>query len=140
MAGLIDRYFAQTYRSEVLGMVLVDTFTPDIKRLFGSLWPRYDTLLNYPGTALDTDPEWETMDIDGAMRAAQRARPLPLMPLAVMSKTEQFGFAPGFPEDVARSSCRSGRSRRTGWCRSNRRPPTCSRLAAITTCRSAIPT
>ena len=106
MAGLIDRYFAQRYRSEVLGMVLVDTFGTDIKRLFGSLWPRYDKLLNFPGTSLDTAPGWETMDIDGAIRAVERARQLPRMPLAVISKTEQFGLAPGFPKDVARKLLR----------------------------------
>jgi pimeloyl-ACP methyl ester carboxylesterase len=101
MAGLIDRYFAQTYRKEVRGMVLVDAFGTDIKRLFGSLWPRYDHLLNFPGTPLETQPGWETIDVDGAIRDVQRAKPLPRMPLAVISKTEQFGLSPGFPKDVA---------------------------------------
>ena len=102
MAGLIDRYFAQTYRHEVIGMVLVDAFNTDIKPLFGPLWPRYDHLLNFPGTPLQHKRGWETIDINGAIRTVERARPLPRMPLAVISKTEQFSLPPGFPKDVAR--------------------------------------
>ena len=101
MAGMIDRYFASKYRREVRGMVLVDAFGPAIKRLMGRFWPRYDHLLNFPGTPLEREPGWETLDIDGAIRAVQRARPLAKMPLAVISKTEQFALAPSFPKDVA---------------------------------------
>ena len=101
MGGMIDRYYAQTYRKDVAGMVLVDAFGRDIKRLFGSLWPAYDHLLNFPGTTLDFAPGWERIDIDGAIRAVQRARPLPRMPLAVISKTEPFGLPPGTPKDIA---------------------------------------
>ena len=101
MGGMIDRYYAQTYRRDVAGLVLVDAFGPDIKRLFSSLWPTYDHLLNFPGTALDTAPGWERIDIDGAIRAVQRARPLPRMPLAAISKTEPVGLAPGTPKEIA---------------------------------------
>jgi pimeloyl-ACP methyl ester carboxylesterase len=99
--GLIDRYFAQTYHRQVLGMVLVDAFDPSIKRLFGPLWPRYEHLLNFPGTPLDNAPGWETIDIDGALRAVQRGRRLPRMPLAVISKTEPFAVQSGFPRIIA---------------------------------------
>jgi pimeloyl-ACP methyl ester carboxylesterase len=102
MAGLIDRYFAQTYRREVLGMVLVDAFNTDIKPLFGALWPRYDHLLNFPGTPLEHQPGWETIDVDGAIRDVARAEPLPRMPLAVISKTKQFSLPAGFPKEVAK--------------------------------------
>jgi pimeloyl-ACP methyl ester carboxylesterase len=101
MAGLIDRYFASKYRREVCGMVLVDAFGPAIERLMGRFWPRYAHLLNFPGTPLEHEPGWETLDIDRAIRAVERARPLPKMPLAVISKTEQFALAPSFPKDVA---------------------------------------
>lgn len=101
MAGVIDRYFAATYRREVRGMVLVDAFAPAIKRLMGRFWPRYDHLLNFPGTPLEQQPGWETLNVNGAIRAVQQARPLPRMPLAVISKTEQFALGPDFPKDVA---------------------------------------
>ena len=101
MGGLIDRYFAQTYRRQVAGMVLVDAFGTDIERLFGSLWPRYERLLNFPGTPLDHQAGFETIDVAGGIQAVERAKPLPRMPLAVISKTEPFGKTPGFPDDVA---------------------------------------
>jgi pimeloyl-ACP methyl ester carboxylesterase len=101
MGGLIDRYFAQRYRREVLGMVLVDAFGTNIKRLFGPLWPRYEQLLNFPGTPLDHQAGFETIDVAGGIRAVQRARPLPRIPLAVISKTEPFATTPGFPRDIA---------------------------------------
>jgi pimeloyl-ACP methyl ester carboxylesterase len=102
MGGLIARYFAQTHRQQVGGMVLVDAFGTDIKPLMGRLWPRYRQLVNAPpGTELVTQPGWETLDIDGAIRAVKRAKPLPRMPLAVVSKTEQFGLTPDFPKDIA---------------------------------------
>ncbi len=82
-------------------MVLVGAFNTDVKPLFGTLWPQYDHLLNFPGTPLEHQPGWETIDIDGAIRDMERAKPLPRMPLAVISKTRQFSLPPGFPRRVA---------------------------------------
>ena len=45
--GLIVRYHAQKYPRETAGMVLLDAFGTNIKRLFGRLWPRYAHLLNF---------------------------------------------------------------------------------------------
>ena len=98
--GMIARLFAQTHPAEVAGMVLIDAFGTDIKRLFGRLWPRYAALLNHPGTPLDTQRGFETVDADGAIRAIVRARPLPRIPLAVLSKGEPFATAPGTPADL----------------------------------------
>jgi hypothetical protein len=68
----------------------------NIRSLFGpDLWPDYVELLNHPGTPLDSDPGFETIDIDGAIDAVLQAPPLPRVPLAVMSKTEPFATAPG---------------------------------------------
>ena len=99
--GLIIRYFAQRYPREAAGMVLVDAFGTNIKRLFGRLWARYKHLLNFPGTPLENDPGWETVVADRAIRAINNAR-LPRMPLAVISKTEPFATAPGTPKDLTR--------------------------------------
>jgi pimeloyl-ACP methyl ester carboxylesterase len=94
--GMIVRLFAQTYPSEVAGLVLVDAFGTNIRSLFGpNLWPGYVELLNHPGTPRDSDPAFETIDIDGTIDAVLQARALPRVPLAVMSKTEPFATAPG---------------------------------------------
>jgi pimeloyl-ACP methyl ester carboxylesterase len=99
--GLIVRYYAQKYPREAAGMVLVDAFGTNIKRLFGRLWPRYEHLLNFPGTPLENDPGWETVDADGAIKAINNAK-LPRIPLAVISKTEPFATASGTPNDLLR--------------------------------------
>lgn len=99
--GLIVRYYAQRYPREAAGMVLVDAFGTNIKRLFGRLWPRYEHLLNFPGTPLEQDRGWETVDAEGAIKAINNAK-LPRMPLAVISKTEPFATAPGTPKDLTR--------------------------------------
>jgi pimeloyl-ACP methyl ester carboxylesterase len=114
--GLIVRLFAQTYPSETAGLVFVDAFGTNIKRLFGSrLWPRYVRLLNFPGIPLDRQPGFETVDIDGAIRTVQAARRLPRVPLAMISKTEPFATAPGTPKDLPQSSSRCGPPSRTPW-------------------------
>jgi pimeloyl-ACP methyl ester carboxylesterase len=94
--GMIVRLFAQTHPSKVAGLVLVDAFGTNIRSLFGpDLWPGYVELLNHPGTPLDSDPSFETVDMDGAIDAVLQAPALPRVPLAVMSKTEPFATAPG---------------------------------------------
>jgi pimeloyl-ACP methyl ester carboxylesterase len=94
--GMIVRLFAQSYPSKAAGLVLVDSFGTNIRSLFGpDLWPGYVELLNHPGTPLDSDPTFETVDIDGAIDAVLQAPALPRIPLAVMSKTEPFATAPG---------------------------------------------
>jgi pimeloyl-ACP methyl ester carboxylesterase len=99
--GLIVRYYAQRYPRDAAGMVLVDAFGTNIKRLFGRLWARYKHLLNFPGVRLENDPGWETVDADGAIRAITNAK-LPRIPLAVISKTEPFATASGTPKDLTR--------------------------------------
>jgi pimeloyl-ACP methyl ester carboxylesterase len=99
--GLIVRLFAQTYPARTVGLVFVDAFGTNIRRLFGRrLWPLYVKLLNRPGTALDHQPGFETVDVDNAFNAIKRAKPLPRIPLAVISKTEPFATAPGVPGQV----------------------------------------
>jgi pimeloyl-ACP methyl ester carboxylesterase len=94
--GMIVRLFTQTFPSKVAGLVFVDAFGTNIRSLFGpELWPSYVDLLNHPGTPFDSNPSFETIDIDGAIDAILRARELPRIPLAVMSKTEPFATAPG---------------------------------------------
>jgi hypothetical protein len=82
-------------------LVLVDSFGENIERLFGPrLWPRYVKLLNQPGTPLDRQPHFETFDVNETIRAMQKAKPLPRVPLAVISKTEPFATGPTAPKDV----------------------------------------
>ncbi|WP_322871521.1 alpha/beta fold hydrolase [Streptomyces goshikiensis] len=98
--AMITRNFAQEHPGKVAGLVFVDGFGTDLKELFGKDWPAYLRLLNNPGTAFDSDPGFEKVDIDGAIRAIGAAGPLPKVPLAVLSKTEPFATAPGAPKEL----------------------------------------
>jgi len=96
--GLILRLFAQTYPADAAGLVLVDAFGTAIKPLFGGQWASYQVILNYPGTALDSMPGFETVDADEAIAAVEQGRALPRIPVAVISKTEPFAASPTVPE------------------------------------------
>jgi pimeloyl-ACP methyl ester carboxylesterase len=98
--GMIVRLFAQTYPAKVAGLVLVDSLNTNIRDLFGDLWPQYRQILNYPGIPLDSDPNWEAFDVDGAIDSVLAAPALPAVPLAVMSKTEPFATSPTVPPEV----------------------------------------
>jgi pimeloyl-ACP methyl ester carboxylesterase len=99
--GMIVRLYASTYPRLTAGLVLVDSFGENIRRLFGArLWPRYVRLLNQPGTPLDRQSDFETFDVNESITAIQRARRLPRVPLAVISKTQPFGTTSTAPKDV----------------------------------------
>jgi pimeloyl-ACP methyl ester carboxylesterase len=100
MGGMIVRSYAQRNRSDVAGLVLVDAFGTNIRRLFGRGWPAYLELLNNPGLPQDSDPRFERLEVDGAIDAVERGPRLPRVPLAVMSKTEPFGTPPGTPRSI----------------------------------------
>ncbi|WP_024795164.1 alpha/beta fold hydrolase [Tomitella biformata] len=101
--GMIVRSFAQTCPSSTAGLVFVDAFGPNIKQLFDAQWPDYAETLNKPGTALDNQPDWETVDADEAISAIQNGGPLPEVPAAVISKTEPFGVSPTVPATLTQT-------------------------------------
>jgi hypothetical protein len=73
------------------GLVLVDTFSPNIPKLFGAGWPAYQRVLAHPGTAEDNKPGFEVIDIDRSVDELAAAAPLRKgLPLVVLSKTEPF--------------------------------------------------
>jgi len=101
--GMIVRSFSQTYPSATAGLVFVDAFGPNIKQLFGAQWAAYVETLNEPGTALDDQSGWETVDADEAIRAIENGGPLPKVPAAVISKTEPFGVSSTVPVALTRT-------------------------------------
>lgn len=135
--GMIVRLFAQTYPSKSAGLVLVDSFGTNIRSLFGpDLWPGYVELLNHPGTSLDSDPSFETVDIDGAIDAILQAPALPRIPLAVMSKTEPFATAPGVSPAITSKLDEVWPLVQDALVALNPQTPTSSRPEATTTFRS----
>ncbi len=99
--GLILQSFAETYPSESAGLVLIDAFGTELKPLMGvRAWPPYEVFLNQPGTPLDSQPGFETIDIDGAIADVLRTPELPKFPLAVMTKSEPFATSPRVPKEI----------------------------------------
>jgi hypothetical protein len=101
--GMIVRQFAQTYPRSSAGIVFVDAFGPNIAELFGTQWPAYAQTLNKPGTALDEEPGWETIDPDEAIRTVQHGGPLPHIPAVVISKTQPFAVSPSVPGSITQT-------------------------------------
>ncbi|GAA2641138.1 MULTISPECIES: alpha/beta fold hydrolase [Streptomyces] len=98
--GMITRLYAQRHPGKTAGLVFVDAFGTDIRALFGARWAAYRELLDRPGTPFDAQPAFERVDLDGAIDSVTAARPLPAVPMAVLSKTEPFAAPPGTPKDL----------------------------------------
>ncbi|MEU8841053.1 alpha/beta hydrolase [Streptomyces roseus] len=98
--GMITRLYAQRHPAKTAGLVFVDAFGTDMEPYFGARWPAYLKLLNNPGTTFDADPAFEKVDVDGAIAAVRAAKPLPEVPMAVLSKTEPFAAPAGSTKDV----------------------------------------
>ncbi len=94
MGGLLARLYAATYPDQVAGLVFVDAFPVEIRNSMGSRWPRYEKVLAHPGTAFDTDPHFEVLDVDASIDQIATARPLKEVPMAVISKTLAFPLPP----------------------------------------------
>ncbi|MFI6001345.1 alpha/beta fold hydrolase [Streptomyces sp. NPDC051366] len=98
--AMITRLFAQQHPEKTAGLVFIDAFGTNMQPFFAAQWPAYLKLLNNPGTPFDADPRFEQVDIDGAVEAVKAAKPLPRVPMAVLSKTEPFAAPAGSPKAV----------------------------------------
>jgi pimeloyl-ACP methyl ester carboxylesterase len=91
LGGMFARLYAQTHPDEVAGLVLVDTFSPEVPAIFGEKWPAYRDLLSSTGTGRSRCRTHRSRCQRHA--AAAGARPAPAAP-RVLSKTEPFGGLP----------------------------------------------
>ncbi|WBO62340.1 alpha/beta fold hydrolase [Streptomyces camelliae] len=98
--GMVIRLYAQQHPGQVAGLVFVDAFGADLKKLMGGDWQAYLKVLARPGTPFDHDPKFEQVDVDGAVTAVNGAKPLPHVPAAVLSKSEPFAAPSGTPKNV----------------------------------------
>ncbi|MFF3013123.1 alpha/beta fold hydrolase [Streptomyces sp. NPDC057939] len=88
--GMLALRYAQEHPGRTRGLVLVDALGPGLKPAMGADWAAYVESLRHPGTAFDTDPNFEQVDIDAGVDAIDRGGPLPPVPVAVLSKTAPF--------------------------------------------------
>ena len=98
--GLIVRLYAATHRREVIGMVLVDALSEFLQgRLSRAQIAAYDKLNNGPLEGVDY-PDLEQILFRPSfaeMRRADRRRPLPDIPLSVISRALPLPLPEGLP-------------------------------------------
>ena len=98
--GLVARYYANRYPTEVAGMVLIDSFSPELRDAIGpKLWPSWIVWNTAPKEIVDDYPDYEQVDFDAALDevvAHKAIRPMPLSPTRSTASS------------LAAASCRRG--------------------------------
>jgi pimeloyl-ACP methyl ester carboxylesterase len=105
--GLIAQLYASTDPRAVAGLVLVDAFAAVMPKLMGPLWSAYRAQINTVPAALESYGHLEYLNFDASCQQVLHGRPLPRMPLVVVSKGRPFqlpagGLPPGFAEALER--------------------------------------
>ncbi len=109
LGGMFIRLYASTYPNEVVGMVLVDALSEQVKVLLlrSAQWTLYNNrFLISPPPGLK--PYWnlETIDMNTSiaqMGQAAAAKPLRLMPLVVLSHTQPFELPSDVPPEFPKA-------------------------------------
>jgi pimeloyl-ACP methyl ester carboxylesterase len=94
LGGLFMRLYAQLYPDQVRGLVLVDAFPAELPALFGSKWPAYRQVLNYPLPQFAKNPDFEQIDIDASISQIAKTPALHQMPVVVLTKAKPFARPP----------------------------------------------
>jgi pimeloyl-ACP methyl ester carboxylesterase len=90
--GAIARLYAHTYPAQVTGMVLIDSFGPELRAKFtAQQWKTWGTLNATPAAALKAYPASEQLNNDVALDQVETARSIPPMPLVVLAADQDYG-------------------------------------------------
>jgi pimeloyl-ACP methyl ester carboxylesterase len=100
--GLVARLFAHQYPTEVAGMVLVDSFSPELREAMPDLWPSWIAWNTTPAAILEDYPDYERVDFDKALDEIVANRSIPSMPLVVLTADKPYPAPtqPGLPADI----------------------------------------
>jgi len=108
LGGLFCRLYSATYPSDVVGMVLVDSWQEDLPAILGPAgWAAYVDLATPPPPGLKDYADLELVDFAAAsarMSEAARAAPLPALPLFVISRAKPVQFPPDVPSAFSREA------------------------------------
>jgi pimeloyl-ACP methyl ester carboxylesterase len=101
--GLVARYFAHEYPTEVAGMVLIDSFSPELREAMPTdLWPSW-IVWNTPSASIIEDyPDYEQVAYDQALDEVANNRSIPPMPLVVLTADQPYPAPtqPGLPANL----------------------------------------
>ncbi|HEX4653165.1 MAG TPA: alpha/beta hydrolase [Candidatus Udaeobacter sp.] len=100
--GIFARLYASTYPGEVVGMILVDALSERVRSgLAPDQWKLYvDFGFTKPTPGLEKYKQIETLDINASLdqiEKAATARPLPPIPLVVLTQDQPFDLSPWQP-------------------------------------------
>ncbi|TYL51002.1 alpha/beta hydrolase [Agromyces mariniharenae] len=100
--GLVARYYANQYPDDVAGMVLVDSFSPELREAMPEAWSAW-LAWNAASPEIVADyPDYEQVAFDEALDQVAAARELQPMPLVVLTADEPYPAPtkPGLPADL----------------------------------------
>jgi pimeloyl-ACP methyl ester carboxylesterase len=90
-AGLIARIYAARYPEGVVGMVLIDVLSPELRaQMTPAEWATWKTANARPLDAIAQYPALERLNFDQSLDEVEAAAPMKPMPLAVLSADEAF--------------------------------------------------
>lgn len=100
--GLVARYFAHAHPDQVAGMVLVDSFSPELREAMGDRWASWLAWNATPAEIIADYPDYERVDFDAALDEIVASRSIPAMPLIVLTADEPYPAPtqPGLPADI----------------------------------------
>jgi len=100
--GLIARLYAHDHPDDVAGMVLVDTFSPEVRHALGGMWPAWKTWNTTPAAIVEEYPEYERVDFDKALDEVVANRSIRPMPLVVLTADAPYPAPtnPDLPPDI----------------------------------------
>ena len=100
--GLVARLFANQYPSEVAGMVLVDSFSPELREAMAGQWPAWKAWNATPAEIIESYADYERVDFDEALDEVAANRAVPAMPLVVLTADKPYPAPtkPGLPADI----------------------------------------
>jgi pimeloyl-ACP methyl ester carboxylesterase len=100
--GIVARYYAHEFPSDVAGMVLVDSFSPELREAMTDQWPAWLEWNATPEAILEEYPEYEQVDFDNALDEIVANRSIEPMPLVVLTADQPYPAPtkPGLPPDI----------------------------------------
>jgi pimeloyl-ACP methyl ester carboxylesterase len=100
--GLVARLYAHEYPDEVAGMVLVDSFSPELREAMSDLWPAWLEWNATPAEIIESYPDYERVDFDKALDEVVANRSIPPMPLVVLTADKPYPAPtnPDLPADI----------------------------------------
>ena len=97
--GVVSRLYAHTYPQDVKGMVLVDSFSPELQdNMTAEQWAIWKSLNATKAADLADYPDLEQIDFDDTLQQVRDAISIPPMPLIVLTADHPTNISNSPPE------------------------------------------